>query len=56
MLMTSNNMQFTVQASAMKNMCYIYVRAMKFKDRSQLFSTKSSIRNSEQKAQITFLR
>lgn len=32
MLMASNNMQFTVQASAMMSMCYIYVRAMKFKE------------------------
>lgn len=32
MLMASNNMQFTVQASAMMTMCYIYVRAMRFKE------------------------
>lgn len=32
MLMASNNMQFTVQASAMMSMCYIYVRAMNFKE------------------------
>lgn len=42
--MASNNMQFTVQASAMMSMCYIYVRAMKFKERSQVFSTRISIR------------
>lgn len=32
MLMASDNMQFTVQASALMGMCYIYVRAMKFKE------------------------
>lgn len=31
MLMASNNMQFTVQASAMMSMCYIYVSAIRFK-------------------------
>lgn len=40
MLMASNNMQFTVQTSAMMSMCYIYVRAMEFKERSQVCSTK----------------
>lgn len=32
MLMASDNMQFTVQASALMSMRYIYVRAMKFKE------------------------
>lgn len=32
MLMASNNMQFTVQASAMMSMSYIYVSAIRFKD------------------------
>ncbi len=42
--MASTNTQFTVQASTMMSMYYIYVSAMKFKERSQVFSTKSSIR------------
>lgn len=43
MLMASDNMQFTVQASAMMSMHYIYVRPTKFK--AFFCSTKSTDRN-----------
>lgn len=43
MLMASDNMQFTVQVSAMMSMHYIYVRPTKFK--AFFCSTKSTDRN-----------
>lgn len=43
MLMASDNMQFTVQASAMMSMHYIYVRPTEFK--AFFCSTKSTDRN-----------
>lgn len=41
MLMASNNMQFTIQAFEMMSVCYIYVRAMSFKENTREFSAKS---------------
>ncbi len=52
MLMASNNMQFTVQASATMSVCFIHVRAMELKERRHVVSTASL----EQKGQVTFWR
>lgn len=42
-LMASNNMQFTVQASAVMCMCYVHVWVTKFKEHFFFFQLKALI-------------